>query len=1151
MKLRVQILSVFLCLFVLASVLPAGNVFVLSDGATSHHVQVFSGDPLAAVVGAYDSGPGPVTSIFPGASGAYFYTVAASATDALVAVDQSFFSVFRSGDWNAVARTGVLTPDGKLILVLANSLHIIDAATNTDLAQVITGPDPHDVAASINSRYAFVLSPNSRLLYQVDLTTYAITKTLQIPGQSTAVAVGPDANVYVSGTNRIYVIDPVTLTKTTEIPLNGLPNKVYFTPDGRYAVATNQTPITGASGWIFDLSTNSIVSTVPKILTPSGIITMTPRVWVPDNGRAFFTSADSQIIYTTQIPAGGINVLNVVGIPGSPTEVTGIAISNEMPVARYLYYTQGLSLTRVDLGSNQRSGTPAGLSAQSFGLRFAAPPSTGVPVATILYNNNQNIAAGGEFHPIVVRALDANGRPVFNAPVFFNAVDGVTIENAMATTNRDGLALAWVNPGDVTGPIPVNVTIGSGLTAVFDLTVGGGGAGGGAGISIVSGNGQLIADQYFSYADPLVVMVRDAAGKPKAGATVSWVVTNGDGIVNPVTSVTDADGKASTMFTGSQMAPGFSWSQSTITATGEGSSVDFYYTSYPTSLPGGGLAPPPEVIIEKPPLTERNFTGQSGQTLQDAIEVGVFASTGIYTGRPIPNVAVAASTGLNPDVGPTVSCGGSYVLTGAEGRAQCDLLLGGLGTAPFTVSVGVGYRFWNMGVTVTPGVPAVVVVVQGDGQTGNQGATLPVDLVAKIQDAFGNKLPGSVAQWEVVKPGSVTLSNVVDVADANGLVRARATLGALPGTATVRVRSGTGIATFRLTVLVNITQLQKVSGDGQEALTNVQFASPLVVELRDDQNEPVANQQVSFLVGSGSATVASPTATTDSQGRAMMNVAAGAQPGDITIVASFPGVDPVSFHLTSRLPGPAITPASFFNGASGEPGVVPGSVVKIVAPGLAAGIQNCVMPGAQVGALPRELAGVTVQFGPDSSPQWAPIYYVCNVNGEESVAVQAPFELTPGNTPVTIRVHSGATTIENVPVLAAQPGIFQVVGSDGLPYGVVVRADGSFASPENPVARDEIAGLFATGLGPLTPPAGTNQAGFPGQAVSADIVVGINHQGVRVVGGEYAVNMIGVYVVYFEVPADATPGPDRPLQLAIRAADGSLILGPGTTIAIK
>ena len=331
------------------------------------------------------------------------------------------------------------------------------------------------------------------------------------------------------------------------------------------------------------------------------------------------------------------------------------------------------------------------------------------------------------------------------------------------------------------------------------------------------------------------------------------------------------------------------------------------------------------------------------------------------------------------------------------------------------------------------------------------------------------------------------------------------------------------------------------------AITGQAFAAPVVVELKDEDNAGVANQTVGFAVTSGSATVSANTAVTDGSGRASVNVTAGAGAGPVVITASYPGVPSVQFTLNVRLPGPTLTPTSFTNGASGAAGVVPGSVVKIVGPGLAPNIQNCVVPSAQVGALPLELAGVTVEFGTNL---WAPIYYVCNSGGVESVAVQAPFELAPGVRNVTVRVHGGETVIQGVNVLPVQPGIFENVATDGKRHAVVMRPDGSFVSPSNPARHGEILAMFVTGMGTITPPSATNAAGLPGQAVTRDIQVGINYAGVRTIGGEYAVNMIGVYVVLFEVPADAPSGAEIALGLSVTEG-GDRVFANGSTLAIQ
>jgi len=54
-----------------------------------------------------------------------------------------------------------------------------------------------------------------------------------------------------------------------------------------------------------------------------------------------------------------------------------------------------------------------------------------------------------------------------------------------------------------------------------------------------------------------------------------------------------------------------------------------------------------------------------------------------------------------------------------------------------------------------------------------------------------------------------------------------------------------------------------------------------------------------------------------------------------------------------------------------------------------------------------------------------------------------------------------------------------------------------------------------------------------------------------VLSAEYAQNMIGVYVVTFEVPADARTGTEIPLDLVVELPDGSKAQAPGSRIAIQ
>jgi adhesin/invasin len=850
------------------------------------------------------------------------------------------------------------------------------------------------------------------------------------------------------------------------------------------------------------------------------------------------------------VPGLALSQLTVFAV-GQPIQVSAFAASDEVPAARALYYLNPLGLYRLDLATNRLNPeTPVPVTGSPVGLSFSGAAATGSPTQLILYNQSQSINAGETFRPLVVRAVDANGRPLYNVPVTFStAASGVALSATSVNTNADGLAMTRVDPGTVTGRFTVTVQAGT-LSATFSLAAGaGGGLPGAQGLQIKSGNGQVVRE--FGIAEPMVVVVRDPEGNPVPNVPITWELQEGVGTLQAFESATDANGEARAQFIGAAVPPGLSYQQARIRASTATEAVDFWVTTVLAFLPGQGIpAPAPLVVLVRPEQGVFNITGRAGETLTAAIEVRVVVQAGLQFGQPLPNVGLTAGTGNDPLTGVTAACVGGTVLTDENGSAKCDLKLGGvIGTANLLVNVG-NIANYNFTLTVTPGLPARVNKLQGDGQTGKPGERLPLALLAEITDAFGNRLSGVPVQWSVSPSNAATLSSVVSTSDLRGRTSALVTLGQTPGQVQITVTAGSASATFTVTIEVTAAQLRKVSGDNQSAVINQAFAAPLVVQLLDAQNQPVPNAVVSFTVTSGSATLSSAAATTDAQGNAQVAVTAGASAGPIVVTASFGNLPPVTFNLTARLPGPSLTQGSFVNAASGAPGLAPGSIVKIVAPGMAPGVENnCVIPDARVGALPLALANVSVEFQAGSFSGFGPLYYVCNVNGEESAAVQVPFGLPVGTATVTVRAGGGSASISGVPVRPYQPGIFETVGSNGLRHGVLMRPDGSFVSQENPARRGEIVYLFATGLGAVTPAAATNAAG-QGQTVNATVIVGVNNAGVRVLRAEYAVNMIGVYVVAFEVPADTTPGANRPLALAIFEG-GQLIFGNGSSIPIQ
>ncbi len=522
---------------------------------------------------------------------------------------------------------------------------------------------------------------------------------------------------------------------------------------------------------------------------------------------------------------------------------------------------------------------------------------------------------------------------------------------------------------------------------------------------------------------------------------------------------------------------------------------------------------------------------------------------GPQAGYPIPNIGLFLLSEQDPTTGPVPKCVGGTALSDDSGVATCDVVVTGKqGTSRFLAKMG-GSRGWELEVTATPGDPGQIAVIQGSGQSGNPGAALPLALVGEVTDGFGNKLPGAEVIWEVVTAGSATLSSAVTTADSNARVSARVTLGSTPGTYQVRVRSkqGSAVALFNVTVNLNASGLNKVSGDGQSAVIGTTFAQPLVVQVLNAQSVGIPNATVTFTVASGPATLSSSTATTDANGRASVNVTAGAAEGTVVINAAVTGFT-TTFTLTVRLQGPAVTSTGIINGAGGQAGVVPGGIVTIYGTGIATGISGSITAGNVIGPLPLKLANVEVLFGGTA----APIFNVSNINGLESVTVQAPFELgAPGTVTVTVKVGGGSTSVPNVPTYPLQPGLFETVNSSGVRYAVAIGDDGRYIGPGQGARPGEIVRVFVTGIGQTIPTTGTNRAGVPGQTVAANLVMGFNNEGVRLVSAEYMVGVVGVYIVAFEVPSTATSG-SKPIVVAAVGSDGtSLIYSNGSTLTVR
>jgi uncharacterized protein (TIGR03437 family) len=1020
-----------------------------------------------------------------------------------------------------------------------------------------TGISTFDVASSLDASALFALGltgTGSSQLTSFSTASNSATANLTIPGVASAVSVGPNGLIYVSLANEILEIDPATLkvTPSGTISVSGTPGRLLFTPDGQYAIAANQSSIVGSTLLFLTVASHAISS--PNLGVPL-VTSLQPY------GLNSVVALAAGGLYQITVNPVTVNSLAVSGLTGT---IHDIAVSNEVPssgkTVQYLYAVTSDEVYQINPTNNSiASKYPLAGGIEPGALAFAAPALTlgQTRAASLLaFGTTQSVLPNTHSHPLVVRILDANSHPVMGVAVQFQASSASAILSSPTTsTGASGYARTSLSAPAATGPITVTATAGS-LSANFNIDVSSSAGGSGPQLTIVAGQGQLLPSNTNTqlgpgYGSPLQVLATDASGNPLSGIPVTFSVPPAAGtIVTPnlngssETVNTDATGMALVNFLTTNLpsnnTTGFA--QTSVTASAPGmNSVSFYITTVSQS-------PGISVYIQAP-TPGQVLTGAEGTVLPAAVSVQVASGNGTV----IPNASLILNQGtLNPSLYPSVSCNnatGGFVLTAANGMANCDVLFGPrVGSGSYTIDVGYTHTSVPFRFIVTAGAAATVQIVQGNNQTGTPGKQLPLALLVHVTDSGGNPATNAPVTWEVLPNSSLlTLNQPSANTNFNGDASSLVTPGTVGGPAQVKVTVGAASATFNITVNIPSAGIQKVSGDQQTTTISTAFAQPLTVKVVDSSGNGVNGAQVNFQVAGGDATLGSSSVITDATGQASTTVTAGATAGTITVTATS-STFTASFTLTSQLPGPSNV--TIVNGASFDPntGISPGSIATIRGMGILPGVTGLLVATPDsTGHLPTTFSGVTVTFDGTA----APIFYVQDTNGADQVTVQVPFEVQPGAAvSMVVQVaNSGSATI-SIPVKPLAPGVFTAVYGNKT-YAAAVRPDGSYVSPTNPAQRGEDIQLYITGLGQATPTIATGAPGVADQQIVSSMIVGLNNGGVPLISAVYGPGLIGPYVVIIHVPADTAPGPYQPVGIIGVGPDQHLYYAQPTYIPIQ
>lgn len=259
----------------------------------------------------------------------------------------------------------------------------------------------------------------------------------------------------------------------------------------------------------------------------------------------------------------------------------------------------------------------------------------------------------------------------------------------------------------------------------------------------------------------------------------------------------------------------------------------------------------------------------------------------------------------------------------------------------------------NFTLDATPG-PASKIVKDPDLTDpilGTRDEVAGATIIAVVQDASGNAVPGTTVNWKLTKGIGGALASASSVSGADGRASVTMTLGLVDTLFEVEAKAFNA-ASQELTnspLYFNIktgkppTSMEKVSGDGQSGDAGATLPNPLKVRVLGANSTPYANYPVTFTVTAGDGKVSpqsppnpqtSVKVITDTNGEAWVYWTLGNKTGTNTVQARLQGlasIPAITFSATGNTGAARILAIVSGDGQTGPVGlaVKDSMVVKV------------------------------------------------------------------------------------------------------------------------------------------------------------------------------------------------------------------------------
>jgi hypothetical protein len=469
-------------------------------------------------------------------------------------------------------------------------------------------------------------------------------------------------------------------------------------------------------------------------------------------------------------------------------------------------------------------------------------------------NDTTPVVAEGDRMPLRAIARDARGHPVIGALPVQWRMDDTSVAEVDSLGNATG---------KVAGRTIATATI-NGISGHTGLTV----VATAAAIAPVAGATQRAAVGSL-LPQAVVVRVTSRRNRPVDGVLVKFKLADGQGSADPPSAVTDADGRARTVWTLGDL-PG----RQTLLA-----SVD----RLDSALAIVAEADPVAANTRLTALTDK-ASGEAGKEIDDTVAIRITDSTG----RALADVPV---TWLALDGGRATPID---VRSDSLGEARARWMLGPkTGTQRLRAQVGSGHGKSavppvTIRASALAGEAVGVVVLSGDDQRGSAGAVLPKSIVLKVVDVAGNGVEDTELE---LSPSAGSIPDTVVHTDSNGIARIRWTMGHAAGEHTMAVHFDGMQKLLKLTAMAAPAAPANLSFDDApgESKSAHGKAKHLVALVTDAYGNPVPEARVSFTARSGSVTPSR--AVTDAHGRVKVSWTRGSQPGEQVLIGSVPKTD--------------------------------------------------------------------------------------------------------------------------------------------------------------------------------------------------------------------------------------------------------------------